>query len=117
MCGRSGRAKNSARPKLRLFQGRSAPVLSRRVNVGKIFEAETCKERLKTGAEPFGEATISWARRVFRPTYFCGVRLIVVINFGYPTIDAWSVYGRPGTMSRVEIVPTNSDRSPGFTIT
>jgi hypothetical protein len=51
------------------------------VDVGNIFEAETCRERLKTGAELFGRGTLSWARRVFRPSYFCGVMLIVVINF------------------------------------
>lgn len=51
------------------------------MDVGNIFEAETCRERLKTGAEVFGRATVSWARRVFLPTYFCGVMLIVVINF------------------------------------
>jgi hypothetical protein len=38
--------------------------------------------RLKTGAKPPEGATVSWARRVFRPTYFCGVMLIVVINLG-----------------------------------
>jgi hypothetical protein len=80
------------------------------VDVGNNFRSGGCRERLKTGAELFGRATVSWARRVppplrfgaallcivsgletgrdvglaksgFRPTYFCGVRLIVVINF------------------------------------